>query len=56
MPKAPKPTGFVLQMLGIMLLVGAIVLAIGDPPASGLATLSGIAGVVFFILGVKASK
>ena len=51
-----KPAGFILQMLGIMLLVGAVMLAIGEPPAFGLATVSGLAGVVFFVLGGKTSR
>jgi hypothetical protein len=55
MPKPIKPAGLVLQMLGIMLLVGAVMLAIGQPPAFRLAIVSGLAGIVFFILGGKAS-
>ena len=56
MPKPTIPAGFILQMLGIMLLVGAIMLAIDDPPAARLAIVSGVAGVVFFVLGGKASR
>jgi hypothetical protein len=56
MPKPTIPAGLLLQSIGILLLVGAIMLAIGEPPAFGLAAVSGIAGVVFFILGAKASK
>jgi hypothetical protein len=41
---------------GIMLLVGAIMLAIGDPPAVRLAIVSGVAGVIFFILGGMANR
>jgi hypothetical protein len=43
-------------MLGIMLLVGAIVLAVDDKPAIGLVIVSGVAGGVFFVLGAMASR
>jgi hypothetical protein len=43
-------------MLGIMLLVGAIVLALGDKPAIGLAIVSGVAGGIFFVVGAMASR
>ena len=56
MPKPTKPGGLILQMLGIMLLVGAIVLAVGDKPVIGLAIVSGVAGGIFFVLGAMASR
>ena len=56
MPKPTKPARFLLQSLGIMLLVGAIVIAIGDTPAIGLAILSGFAGVIFLVLGGWADR
>jgi hypothetical protein len=56
MPKPTKPAGFILQMLGMMLLVGAVMLAIGGPPAVRLAIVSGVAGVVFFVLGGRVSR
>lgn len=56
MPKPTIPAGLLLQSIGILLLVGAIMLAIGEPPALGLATVSGLAGVVFFILGARADR
>jgi hypothetical protein len=56
MPKPTIPAGLLLQSIGLLLLVGAVMLANWEPPAFGLAAVSGIAGVVFFILGAKASK
>jgi hypothetical protein len=56
MPKPTKPGGLILQMLGVMLLVGAIVLAVDDKPAIGLAIVSGVAGGIFFVLGAMASR
>ena len=56
MPKPTKPARFLLQMLGIMLLVGAIVMAIGDTTTMGLAILSGLAGVIFLVLGGRADR
>lgn len=56
MPKPTKPGGLILQMLGIMLLVGAIVLAVDDKPAIGLAIVSGVAGGIFFVLAAMASR
>jgi len=56
MPKPTRPGGLILQMLGIMLLVGAIVLAVGDKPVIGLAIVSGVAGGIFFVLGAMASR
>jgi len=56
MPRPTKPGGFILQMLGIMLLVGAIVLAVGDKSAIRLAIVSGVAGGIFFVLGAMASR
>jgi len=56
MPKSTPPSGLILQMLGIMLLVGAIVLAVDDEPAIGLVMVSGVAGGVFFVLGAMASR
>jgi hypothetical protein len=56
MPKPTIPAGLLLQSIGLLLLVGAVMLANWEPPAFGLAAVSGIAGVVFFILGAKASR
>ena len=56
MPKPTIPAGLLLQSIGLLLLVGAVMLANWEPPAFGLAVVSGLAGVLFFIFGAKGSR